>query len=1042
MKKAFVLVFTVLALLTLGTTVLAQTATAPTAGDGSSGDPYQIASLENLYWIAAPDTTVPNPNRAARWAAYYIQTADINASATSGWGGGGWTPIGNTTTFFIGTYDGGGHTISGLFINRAAEEYQGLFGATTGSATIENLGLMDVNITGYNYVGGLVGCSFSSSSVTNSYVTGKVSGSYYVGGLVGSNSGTVNNSYATGAVTGTEMYVGGLVGLNSSGYVTNSYATGAVSGNDRVGGLVGYNYTGSVTNSYATGQVTGTGGQVGGLVGFNFYIVTNSFFDRETTGQSDTGKGTPKTTLEMKTQSTFTDAGWDFTTIWIMDDPVNSGYPFLRGVTPAYTVIYNGNNATGGSAPVDNRSPYPADATVTVLGAGDLVKTGHAFNGWNTQTGGGGDARAEGGTFTSTASVVLYAQWTASTYTVTFDRQNGTDGSASVTATYDQPMPTATAPVRAGYTFGGYYTEINGGGTQYYTAAMASAQNWDLTANTTLYAKWTLNSYTVTGTAGTGGSIDPASQTVTHGQTTTFTVTPDTGYAIASVTGCDGTLSGSTYTTGTVTGACTVSATFSLNTYTVAGTAGTGGSISPASRTVNHGATTTFTVTPNTGYAISSVSGCGGSLSGSTYTTGAVTGACTVSATFSLNTYTVTGTAGTGGGIDPASQTVTHGQTTTFTVTPDTGYAIASVSGCGGSLSGSTYTTGAVTGACTVSATFSLNTYTVAGTAGTGGGIDPASQTVTHGQTTTFTVTPNTGYAIASVSGCGGSLSGNTYTTGAVTEACTVSATFSLNTYTVTYNANSATSGTAPDTQTKTHGQNLTLATNSGNLARTGYTFAGWNTAADGSGTDYGEGATYTENAPLSLYVRWMHPPAVTTQAATNIGMIKATGHGNITDLGNPNPTAHGLCWATTANPTTAGTCINRGAANATLAFTVSITGLSPGTTYHVRAFATNAAGIVYGENKSFTTANPPPVTYPVIYMANGADSGVVPAGESKVHDQSLALSYNTGNLVRAGYTFAGWNTAGDGSGTNYGEGTIYTLNAALTLYARWTQNT
>ena len=117
------------------------------------------------------------------------------------------------------------------------------------------------------------------------------------------------------------------------------------------------------------------------------------------------------------------------------------------------------------------------------------------------------------------------------------------------------------------------------------------------------------------------------------------------------------------------------------------------------------------------------MTGCGGSLVGTTYTTGAITAACTVAATFSQNTYLVTATAGTGGTISPASRTVTHGETTTFTVTPKTGYSINNVTGCGGSLVGTTYTTGGITAACTVSASFKLKTYHLQVTkAGTGTG--------------------------------------------------------------------------------------------------------------------------------------------------------------------------------------------------------------------------------------------------------------------------------------------------------------------------------
>ncbi len=236
-------------------------------------------------------------------------------------------------------------------------------------------------------------------------------------------------------------------------------------------------------------------------------------------------------------------------------------------------------------------------------------------------------------------------------------------------------------------------------------------------------------------------------------------------------------------------------------------TAGANGSISPPSQAVAHGATTTFTVTPETSYS-ASVTGCGGSLVGTTYTTGAITAACAVTATFTLNSYTVTATAGANGTISPASQTVAHGANTTFTITPATGYS-ASVIGCGGSLVGTTYTTGAITAACTVSASFTQNSYTVTATAGANGTISPDSRSVAHGATTTFTVTPTTGYS-ASVTGCGGSLSGTTYTTGVITAACAVGASFTLNSYTVTATAGAGGS-ISPASQTVTHGSATTF---------------------------------------------------------------------------------------------------------------------------------------------------------------------------------------------------------------------------------------
>ena len=92
----------------------------------------------------------------------------------------------------------------------------------------------------------------------------------------------------------------------------------------------------------------------------------------------------------------------------------------------------------------------------------------------------------------------IQVTYTGATYTVNFDKQSGSGGSNSVTATYGSAMPSMTKPSRTGYTFGGYYTGTNGSGTQYYNANGGSAKNWDQTSNKTLYAKWTINPASVT----------------------------------------------------------------------------------------------------------------------------------------------------------------------------------------------------------------------------------------------------------------------------------------------------------------------------------------------------------------------------------------------------------------------------------------------------------------------------------------------------------------------------------------------------------------
>ena len=219
----------------------------------------------------------------------------------------GWQPIGTTAENdkFAGSFNGQGHEICNLFIDRPAKSNVGLFGVVGEGGVIENVSLMNVTMTGYSGVGGLVGKN--EGPVSNSYSTGRVTGSRSVGGLAGHNSGNVSNSYSTGRVTG-GWSVGGLAGHNS----------------------------GNVSNSYSTGRVTGNS-YVGGLVGRNEDTVSNSFWDTQTSGQDTSDGGNGKTTEEMMDIDTFDGVGWDITTVdlgetnptytWnIVDEQT---YPFL-----------------------------------------------------------------------------------------------------------------------------------------------------------------------------------------------------------------------------------------------------------------------------------------------------------------------------------------------------------------------------------------------------------------------------------------------------------------------------------------------------------------------------------------------------------------------------------------------------------------------------------------------------------------------------------------------------------------------------------------
>jgi hypothetical protein len=208
-------------------------------------------------------------------------------------------------------------------------------------------------VFGYSGVGGLVGCNVEcyrqclGGLIKDCHSSGDVNGTdWCVGGLVGDNWGTISNCYSTGDVNGVD-YVGVLVGLNR-GSVSNCYSIGDVSGEDRVGGLVGgngvYNIMeaslGYISNSYSTGSVQGGLG-VGGLVGYNECgAIQRSFWDVQTSGEPNMCGGQDetwatgcdpncgKTTAEMQTRSTFSDAAWDFVDIWLINE--GATYPVLR----------------------------------------------------------------------------------------------------------------------------------------------------------------------------------------------------------------------------------------------------------------------------------------------------------------------------------------------------------------------------------------------------------------------------------------------------------------------------------------------------------------------------------------------------------------------------------------------------------------------------------------------------------------------------------------------------------------------------------------
>ncbi len=322
-------------------------------GDGASdNDAYTDAFSDAAPGMGCPDTCLGyelDANLDFDADGSYANP-EANKPAWTDPAGNGWLPIGDSSNAFAATFEGNGYTISNLFINRSSTDYTGLFGYVSSGGGISNLGVVGVDVTGRDEVGGLVGGT--EGTITGSYATSGVSSSGgRVGGLVGGTEGTITGSYATGRVSSPGNTVGGLAGYNRE-TITASYATGGVSSSgNTVGGLVGLN-NGTITASYATGRVGGAS-TIGGLVGHNNVTITASYFDTDTSGLSaatgnnaDSG-GAGKATgeLQMPTGYSGIYAAWNVD----LDDADGDGDP-----------------ATGGDDPWDfgEEDEYPALLTV------------------------------------------------------------------------------------------------------------------------------------------------------------------------------------------------------------------------------------------------------------------------------------------------------------------------------------------------------------------------------------------------------------------------------------------------------------------------------------------------------------------------------------------------------------------------------------------------------------------------------------------------------------------------------------------------------
>ncbi|MGC9054457.1 MAG: GLUG motif-containing protein, partial [Candidatus Hydrogenedens sp.] len=231
----------------------------------------------------------------------YILNTDLDLSESETWNDGkGYEPVGNNLLPFTGKFDGNGHKIRGVYINRPDESNIGIFGVVGTSGVIENLGVEDYVIVGNEQAGGIAGKNLGK--IEKCYSRGILEAVNSVGGLIGLNQGKVTNSFSMSYIKG-DTWVGGLIGRNEGGRVENTYAVGKVAGVIRYGGLIGVNNSGTVISSY---------------------------WDKDRSGLSSSSGGSGKTTTEMGGETTYED--WDFVNIWELAKASN--YPYLKVLGP------------------------------------------------------------------------------------------------------------------------------------------------------------------------------------------------------------------------------------------------------------------------------------------------------------------------------------------------------------------------------------------------------------------------------------------------------------------------------------------------------------------------------------------------------------------------------------------------------------------------------------------------------------------------------------------------------------------------------------
>ena len=565
-------------------------------------------------------------------------------------------------------------------------------------------------------------------------------------------------------------------------------------------------------------------------------------------------------------------------------------YTFANWKSTAGTA-YSPGGSYSTNASTTMTAQWTSSASTTSVTLPTPTRDGYDFNGWYNASSGGTKIGNGGASYTPTATITLYAHWTESVYTVSYNANGGSGAPSSQTKQKDQALTlTNTKPTRTGYTFSKWNTQANGSGTNYNPGGSYTAN-----ASATLYAQWNIVTYTVS-YAANGGSSTPSSQSKEYGNaltlragisrsnaTTTYTVTFDRNG------------SGAASTTATATK--TTSYTFSKWKATDGTTYNASGSYTKNEATTmtaqwTSSASTTSVTLPNITWTGHTLDGWYTASSGGTKV-GAGGASYTPSATVTLyahwitNTYTVS-YAANGGSSTPASQTKTYGvaltlksaisranATTTYTVTYNAN---------SGSVSPASDTATKTTVYAFDSWKATDNTlYSAGGSYTKNEGTTMTAQWTSSSSTTSVTLpTPTrTGYTFNGwyTAASGGTKKGGAGASYTPTANITLYAQWTIITYSIKYNANGG-SG-APSTQTKTYGQALTMSSTI--PTRSKCKFLGWATSSSATTASKQPGDTIaaSSNADATYYAVWSPEPQI-----SNMTTIRCDKNGNPDDTG------------------------------------------------------------------------------------------------------------------------------------------------------------